>query len=187
MKLPISVRKIHYWLSLLVAVPALVIFPTGLLLQIKKHVPWIQPSERRGPAGPPAILFHEILASCRRVPELGVNSWADIDRIDVRPDRGMLKVICRNRWEAQLDATTGEMLQTAYRRSDLIEKLHDGSYFGTWVKRGIFWPTALLLLAMWATGVYLFILPMVRKRASARRVVSGASLLRVEGNDGMKP
>ena len=40
----------------------------------------------------------------------------DIDRLDVRPGKGMLKVRCKNSWEVQIDANSGKVLQVAYRR-----------------------------------------------------------------------
>ena len=57
----------------------------------------------------------------------------------------------------------------AYRRSDLIESLHDGSFFGgDFAKLGVFLPTALVLCVLWGTGIYLFFLPyMVRRRRRA--------------------
>ncbi|MEM8908630.1 MAG: PepSY domain-containing protein [Bacteroidota bacterium] len=51
-----------------------------------------------------------------------------IDRIDVRPTKGMVKVLFdQGHWEVQLDAATGQVLSIAKRHSDWIEALHDGS------------------------------------------------------------
>ena len=51
-----------------------------------------------------------------------------IDRIDVRPDKGMVKFTFKsNFYEVQLDGATGSLLQIELRRSDVIEKIHDGS------------------------------------------------------------
>lgn len=167
MKLQLLVRKIHYWLSLALMAPAIVIFSSGLLLQSKKFVGWIQPPERGGSEGRPAVAFDDMLRTARGIPELAVHSWDDVDRVDVRPGKGMLKIVSRNRWEAQLDASTGEVLQVAYRRSDWIESIHDGSWFSRPVKLGVFLPAAILLIVMWATGLYLFLLPLLRKRKKA--------------------
>jgi len=158
------IRRVHYWLSLAVLAPAVVIFASGLLLQSKKLVGWIQPPEKRGASGPPQVTFAEALQRAQAIPELNVKTWGDVERVDVRPGKGMLKIIAKNRWEAQLDAATGEVLQVAYRRSDVIESLHDGSWFSGWVKSGLFLPTAGLLVVMWGTGVYLFVLPFLRRR-----------------------
>lgn len=79
------------------------------------------------------------------VPEAEVNSGDDVDRLDVRPGRGMVKVRCRNRWEVQVDTENGEILQVAYRRSDLIEIIHDGSLFHDHFKLWVFLLAALVL------------------------------------------
>jgi hypothetical protein len=71
----------------------------------------------------------------------------------------MLKVWCMNNWEVQLDSETGDVLQVAYRRSDLIESIHDGSWFHEMAKYWLFLPAGICLLMVWATGLYLFVLP----------------------------
>ena len=76
-------RKVHYWVSIFIAVPLLVIAVTGVLLQIKKQWTWVQPSERKGSGKEPAVSFDRILEACRGVPEAGVTSWADVTRVDV--------------------------------------------------------------------------------------------------------
>lgn len=162
-------RRLHRWGSAAVALPFLVVLVTGVLLQLKKQLAWVQPPERRGaPAAvdAPQVSFDAMLAAVRAVPEAGVRSWADVDRVDVRPSRGMAKVTSRTRWEVQLDLGTGRVLQTAYRRSDLIESLHDGSWFHPAAKLGVFLPTALVVVGLWGTGAYLFVLPYRARRAA---------------------
>jgi hypothetical protein len=109
----------------------------------------------------------QILAAAQRVPEAQVTDWSHIDRLDVRPSKGIVKVITRSHWELQLDLATGEVLQSAYRRSDVIESLHDGSWFHDAAKLWIFLPAGAIVLGLWITGVYLFLLPF-RVRAKRR-------------------
>jgi PepSY-associated TM region len=153
-------RKIHYWASAFLALPVLVIACSGLLLQTKKHWTWVQPKEHRGTGTTPQLDLEGILASTRTAEHLGVEHWGDVNRIDVRPGRGMAKVWLQNGWEVQVDLGTGRVLHTAYRRSDVIESIHDGSFFaGDWTKLGLFLPSGVVLLGMWLTGVWLFWLP----------------------------
>ncbi|MBW2241985.1 MAG: PepSY domain-containing protein [Deltaproteobacteria bacterium] len=159
MKISKLSRLTHRWGSILIAAPLVVIVVTGVLLQLKKESAWIQPSTQRGSGDEPTLGFDQILAATQAIPEAEVDSWDDIDRLDVRPGKGMLKVRCKNSWEVQLDAATGEVLQVAYRRSDLIESIHDGSFFHDGFKLWVFLPTALILAVLWATGIYLFVLP----------------------------
>lgn len=162
-------RKLHRWGAILIALPLLVVICTGLLLQLKKEWGWIQPAERRGVGTTPSITFDQILTALRGVPEAEVESWEDVDRLDVRPGKGMLKVRCNNDWEVQIDTATGEVLQVAYRRSDLIESIHDGSFFHANAKLWVFLPSGLVLLALWFTGVYLWVLPIWAKRSGRKR------------------
>ncbi len=148
----------------------MVIIGSGLVLQLKKDVDWIQPATIRGMDQPPSLSFAEILEIASSVEEAQIDSWDDIDRLDVRTDRGMLKVRAKNRWEVQLDTSSGEILQVAYRRSDLIETIHDGSFFHDYAKLGLFLPTAVVLFLMWATGVYLFVLPFISRRRKRIRL-----------------
>lgn len=162
-------RKVHYWLSIVVALPLAITAATGLLLQFKKQLPWVQPRELRGAAGAPSISFAEILAASQSAPQAGVQTWEDIHRIDVRPDRGLLKVTTGTSWEIQIDTATGRVLQVAYRRSDLIEAMHDGSFFSNAAKYGLFIPSGICLLVLWASGLYLFVMPLLRSRRRRRQ------------------
>ena len=158
-------RKIHRWGALLTAVPVLVIFTTGALLQLKKDWSWVQPPTRSGSIeNQLAFGWDGILEVARGVPEMEVAGWEDVDRLDVRPGKGMLKVRANNRWEIQIDGNTGELLSSTYRRSDLIEQIHDGSWFHDQAKLWIWLPTAFILLGLWVTGVYLWLHPHLVKR-----------------------
>lgn len=166
-------RKIHYWISFAAALPMIVMICSGLLLQSKKHWNWVQPAEQRGTGSIPAIDFEGILASVRQIREIEVRGWDDIDRLDVRPGRGVVKVLSNSGWEVQVDLVTGQVLQTAYRRSDLIESIHDGSLFGgDLTKLGLFLPTGLVLLVLWISGLWMWWVPFIakRRRASERQM-----------------
>jgi uncharacterized iron-regulated membrane protein len=152
-------RKIHRWGAIAIAVPLAIVLITGVLLLLKKDFVWIQPPTIKGEDKGLALDFDQILAIARTAPEAGIETWADVDRIDVRPGKGMLKVRAENSWEIQIDANTGEVLQVAYRRSDLIESIHDGSFFGEHTKLWVFLPSAVVVVLLWVTGMYLFLFP----------------------------
>jgi uncharacterized iron-regulated membrane protein len=179
MKLSKLNRDIHRWGSIFIAIPIAVVIVTGLILQLKKEFTWIQPATQKGSTSDVSLSFDQILIATRRVPEAKVESWDDIDRLDVRPGKGMLKVRCKNRWEVQLDSSTGEILQVAYRRSDFIESIHDGSLFHDRAKLWLFLPSALMLGVLWVTGIYLFVLPYYarwKKRKKARETSPTSSV-----------
>ncbi|MEO1006991.1 MAG: PepSY-associated TM helix domain-containing protein [Planctomycetota bacterium] len=167
-------RTLHRWGSIAIALPLLLVIASGVLLQVKKQSDWVQPPTARGSSPNPEISFDAILAAARTVEEAGIATWEDVDRLDVRPGKGIVKVRANSRWEVQIDTATGEVLQSAYRRSDLIESLHDGAFFGDWAKLAVFLPSGLVLLALWLTGIYLWWLPIgARRRGRRTRAARG--------------
>ena len=152
-------RKIHRWLGIFTAIPMIIILSTGVLLLLKKDISWIQPPTQKGSSKELKLSFDEILTIVRQVPNVNIRQWDDINRLDIRPKKGVIKVRSNDNWEIQLDSKTGKVLQTLERRSDIIESIHDGSYFHKNIKLWIFLPVALLLIILWVTGLYLFIIP----------------------------
>ena len=159
----------HRWGAILIAIPLLVVIGSGLVLQLKKDVAWVQPPTQRG-SGPPLLLtMDEILEIASADPNAGIEDWSDVDRLDVRPGRGVVKVRAMNRWEVQIDTASGAILSSAYRRSDLIEQIHDGSFFHDKAKLWVFLPSGVILFALWVTGMYLWAIPIVMKRKGKAR------------------
>jgi len=103
-------RLIHHWATLIVAIPVMIMIGTGCLLLLKKDIDWIQPPTLRGAGKAPLISFEETLKIAKTVPEAGITSWADVDRLDVRPSKGMLKLRAENRWEIQIDTPAAIVL-----------------------------------------------------------------------------
>ena len=103
------------------------------------------------------------------IPQLEITQWDELSRVDVKPGKGVAKFVSHNHWEAQIDTKTGHVLQVAYRRSDIIESLHDGSYFSDTVKRYVFLPSGIILFFLWLTGIYLFFLPRMKRMKKARK------------------
>ncbi len=163
-------RKLHRWGAVLTALPFLVVLISGIFLQVKKEFNWIQPTSQTGSSTGASLPFDRVLATAKSIPELEIKQWADIDRLDVRPDDGVIKIRATNSWEAQIDAHTGEILHTSKRRSDIIEKLHDGSWFHEQAKLGIFLPSAVVVTLLWLTGIYLFLYPYFAKRQNRKKL-----------------
>ena len=121
---------------------------TGLLLQVKKQVSWVQPPTQRGREKIPVVDWQQILQAAKTFRPANVVDWGDVERLDVQPSKGLIKIQSRNHWEIQIDAATAEVLQSAYRRSDWIEQLHDGSFFSDAVKLWVFLPNGVVLLGL---------------------------------------
>lgn len=167
-------RKLHRWGAIITAVPLLIVVLSGLLLQVKKQLEWVQPPTQKSDlaANEFPVTLDSLLAVAQTATEAEVSAWEDIDRIDVRPSKGIAKVQCKNRWELQIDLTTNEVLSSEYRRSDFIESLHDGSFFSDSAKLWIFLPNGLILLGLWGTGMWLWYLPISTRRKKKRRMLS---------------
>ena len=162
-------RKIHYWGAILVSLPALVIITTGVILHLKKNIDWIQPPIRDSNINNhPTISFDNILSTAIKAENANIKSWDDIAKLDVRPDKGIVKVKAKNHWEVQIDTYTGNIVQVAYRRSDIIENIHDGSWFHENIKYWVFFPTGIFLLILWITGIYMVFLPYIVKSRKKR-------------------
>jgi hypothetical protein len=175
-------RKLHYWGAALVAVPFICVISTGIMLQLKKQVPWVQPAEKRGTGTVPVVEWAGILAAVQTQTTHDVRSWDDIRRLDVRPDRGLVKVWLQNGYEVQVDLGTGKVLQSEYRRSDLIESLHDGSFFGDTAKLEIFLPSGIIVLGLWVTGTWMWLLPIRnRRRVRQAKQAKAAAALATDG------
>jgi uncharacterized iron-regulated membrane protein len=168
-------RKLHRWGAVITCVPLLLVIVTGLLLQVKKQVTWVQPATVKGTSKIPAIDWPQILAATSSVSQSSVETWDDIDRVDVRPSKGMCKVQCKNRYEVQIDLSSGDVLAVNYRRSDFIESLHDGSFFSDGAKLWVFLPSGLIVLGLWFTGAYLWWLPIGVKRRKRKKKSAASS------------
>jgi uncharacterized iron-regulated membrane protein len=165
LKLQKLFRQIHHWGSIIIAIPLLVMIGAGILLMLKKEIEWIQPSSQKGTERQaiPTKTFTELFLAAKSVEKAEITNWADLERVDVKANKGIVKFVAASNWEVQVDANTAEILQVAFRRSDIIEQIHDGSFFADWTKLWLFLPAGIVLLILWVTGIYLFFLPHVKK------------------------
>lgn len=168
-------RNTHHWGAIIISLPLLIVIVTGILLLLKKEISWIQPSAIKGQGEFPVVSYEKILETSRSVEEAGIKSWADIKKMDYRPSKGLIKVISRTNWEVQIDQSNGQLLSKAFRRSDIIESIHDGSFFHNNAKLAIFLPSALVLLILWITGIYMFFVREKAKRVKKKKALSSSS------------
>ncbi len=125
-------RKIHRWIGLFLASFLLISAVTGIALSWKKDIAVLQPPSQKGTSKQlsdwlPMAELHD-LALTEIQQHLPEGESAEIDRMDVRPSKGMVKVLFnKGWWEVQLDGSTGKTLSVGRRHADWIEHLHDGS------------------------------------------------------------
>jgi hypothetical protein len=102
-----------------------------------------------------------------------------IDRLDVRPDKGIAKIIFKRHFtEIQVDGYSGEILSVSQRNSDLIEKIHDGSILDFLLvsdseisKITYSTLTSIVLLVLCFTGFFLWYLPKAIKKLKRRQEI----------------
>ena len=150
--------------------PLLLVLVSGMFLLLKKDVNWIQPPSISGVnVGTPQINHEDMLLAVTSVEQARGLIWSDFERIDYQTDGGMVKFITKDDWEIQLDTANADILSVKLRRSDFFEKLHDGTYFGDWMKYYVLIPSAVFLLTLWMTGLYMFIYPYIKKAFKRRK------------------
>ena len=147
---------------------------TGVILSLKKDVSIIQPPTEKGVSD---VLsdwkpIHELSALALNHLHDNINGSSKIlvDRIDVRPTKGMAKVIFDDdSWEVQIDGVSGKVLSMGKRHSDWIEKVHDGSIISDVFKLVSMNALGLGSMILIFTGAWLYYGPGVyRKRKRAR-------------------
>lgn len=168
-----TTRQIHRKAGIFLFIIILAIAVTGLLLGWKKNVSSLQYPTQRGQASEVSawLPMDSIITIANRelMTRLGAEYATEIDKLDARPDKGIVKVIYANHYYSfQVDAATGDILSLEYRTSDLVEHLHDG----TWVDKNLNLPggifkliytsvAGLALLTFTVSGLWLFIGPKV--------------------------
>lgn len=128
-----SVRKIHRFSTLVLFLFLLIIGISGIILGWKKNSgEIIMPHTYEGTSSDLSqwLSLDSIytIASRAIADSVSPELTAELDRIDVRKEKGVAKVVfLRHHWEVQVDGATGNILHTGKRRSDLFEDIHDGS------------------------------------------------------------
>jgi uncharacterized iron-regulated membrane protein len=175
-------RKIHSYLGGSLFLFFVVVAVTGLLLGWKKHSGgWLLAKSHTGISVNskmwlPVDSLRQIAFRTLR-DSVSADLSTELDRIDIRPQKGMVKFVFANHfWGIQLDCTTGKVLYIERRRSDFIEKLHDGSYLDSLIGVGdepakLVYMTLMgvSLLLFSVTGFYLYYGPkQIRQQKLAR-------------------
>ena len=124
-------RIFHRWIGISLAVFLLISAFTGILLSLKKNFDILQPPTQKGQSADLSTwksLDELKLIAVQEVQKDNPNSENSVERLDVRPSKGVVKVLFKQEnLEVQLDGTSGEVLSVAPRWSDWLESLHDGS------------------------------------------------------------
>ena len=165
----VVIRIVHYWTTIAVILTGGLIAVTGTLLVLKKDFDWLQaPMERASAQGLSDVKVSALVDAAGRSAGRPLRG-EDIDRIDVRPSDGIAKVITNDHEEFQVDIFNLEVLSTSYRTADVIETIHDGSFFGKSAKYFAILPAGIALMILWITGLVLFSITLKGKFKARRK------------------
>lgn len=156
----------HLWLGVVFTIVLTAISITGVLLNHKRGL-GLMPDVAHRPYGafatalPLSRLAGIALAAVPPGDSLDV---AFVDRMDVRPRDGFVKVRLRDAasTEVTVDLTTGRILHVGPRGDVFLEKLHSGEIFGS---RGVLLSDAgaIALAITLITGIWLWLVPKLRR------------------------
>ena len=155
----------HLWVGVLFTVVLLVVAVTGILLNHKREL-GLMPDVSHEPTAPlAAALPLAQLAERARVAAALPGDGAPIDRMDVRPDNGFVKVRFDDPgWtEVTVDLATGRALHVGRRGDVFMEQLHSGELLGgRWVL--LTDAAAVAVVLMLISGYWLWLAPRWRRR-----------------------
>jgi uncharacterized iron-regulated membrane protein len=152
----------HLWLGVVFTLALVVISVTGILLNHKRGL-GLMPEV----ASAPPQSFGEALPLARiaAIAQGTVRDTTGIDRMDVRPRNGFVKVRLRDAasTEVTVDLVTGRVMHVGTRGDVFLERLHSGEVFGG---RGVLLSdaAAVALVITLVTGYWLWLAPKIERR-----------------------
>lgn len=154
---------VHLWLGVLSTVALLTIAITGVLLNHKRGLGLMADVQHQPTAALTEALPLERLAriALEAAPRDTAASLALIDRMDVRPRDGFVKVRLRDKTstEVTIDLATGKVLHVGARGDVFLEKLHSGEALGGQPFVLLSDIAAIALVVMLITGYWLWLFP----------------------------
>lgn len=158
---------VHLWAGVILTIALTAISVTGILLNHKRGL-GLMPEVDHSPTAPfgSALTLSQLAATAlRAVPHMGADATTGVDRMDVRPRDGIVKVRMRDSasTEVTLDITSGRVLHVGRRGDVFLEKLHSGEIFGS---RGVLLSdlAAAGLVLTLLTGYWLWLFPKLSHR-----------------------
>jgi uncharacterized iron-regulated membrane protein len=122
-------RRLHKFVAVPLFIFMFIIGLTGILLGWKKQAKLTPPTQKGASADARQWLpMDSIQTIALAFANNSLGFRDEIDRLDVRPGKGIVKVVFVNDYtEIQIDLTTGQILSTQQRWNDFIEQIHDGT------------------------------------------------------------
>jgi hypothetical protein len=168
----------HLWLGVVSTIALIAISITGILLNHKRGL-GLMPDVPHEPSAPftNAISLERLAyAALDAAPAESKGNWRSgdsvdvrlIDRMDVRPRDGFVKVRLRDKasTEMTVDLASGKVVHAGRRGDVFLEKLHSGEAFGG--RMVILSDVAAIALVLTLiTGYWLWLVPKLRRASHA--------------------
>ena len=155
----------HLWLGVLFTVVLFVLAVTGIVLNHKRGL-GLMPDVAHESSAPFAAARPLAELAETAVAASGVTGeGAQVDRMDVRPSKGYVKVRLSDArtTEVTVDLATGAVVHVGARGDVFLEQLHSGEAFGSrWVL--LTDAAAVALVILLASGYWLWLHPRWRRR-----------------------
>ena len=171
---------IHLWLGVLSTIALIAISITGILLNHKRDLGLMPdvPHEPTGAFADAISLERMAHAALVAAPQSAKGDWKEgdpvdvslIDRMDVRPRSGFVKVRLRDKasMEMTVDINTGQVVHTGRRGDVFLEKLHSGEIFGGQPFVILSDIAAIALVLTLLTGYWLWLVPKLSRGVGRR-------------------
>jgi uncharacterized iron-regulated membrane protein len=165
-------RPFHRFFGLVLSLLILISAGTGIFLSLKKEAEFLQPSSRQAEVtsledwlgiDQLALKAQDALLDSLLIQNI------TIDRLDVRPDKGLAKVRFEDDWEVQIEGSTGKILNIGKRHADWIERIHDGSIISDGFKLVSMNLLGFGIIFLSLSGLWLWYGPKLVKRSRARK------------------
>ncbi|MCW5936452.1 MAG: PepSY domain-containing protein [Fimbriimonadaceae bacterium] len=160
-------RTLHKWVGLVCSLFLALISATGFLLAIKAKLDWVRPPTMSGGEVQSLSEVVSVQKAVDAVVALGhpeIQSIDDLDRFEYHADKNVYKLISKDNYlEAQVCGLTADVLSTGRRNDQLLEDIHDMSFFSEGANEWLLPVVAAGLFVLSVSGIVIFAVPIFRR------------------------
>lgn len=160
-------RSLHRWIGFIASLFLALIATTGFFLAMKGQLAFMRPPVQEAAKlnRPEEILpMSRILEIAFKAGHPELSEIKEVDRVDYRPKDNVFKVVSKDGYrEIQVDGTEGKIVSDAFRNDQLVEDIHDLSYFADATHQFVLPVVAVCLLFLSLSGIFIFATPIFRR------------------------
>ncbi len=160
-------RNLHKLIGLFACLFLCALSLTGFFLAMKSRFGWIRPEAQSGTeyaSTAELAPIHVVLDAAFSAGFEEVKTVEDIDRLELHAEDRIWKVLSKENYrEIQIDGVTGEILSRGQRNDQLLEQLHDFSFFSDTLHDWVLPLIAFALFILSLSGVIMYLVPVFRR------------------------